>query len=155
MKRTRKRKIKIVPGDIVSIELQEGEIGYGRVLEETIAFYDAKSPPAYTVEEIVARPILFKIWVMDYAIKDGILPVIGHVELEEELLEEPLFFKKDTISGRLTIYRDSTGEEVPATIEECEDYECAAVWDPEHIVDRLVDHFAGRPNAWVESMRPR
>lgn len=27
------------------------------------------------------------------------------------------------------------------------------VWSPEHVEDRLRDHFAGRPNKWEESLR--
>ncbi|WP_448115483.1 hypothetical protein [Mesorhizobium amorphae] len=30
--------------------------------------------------------------------------------------------------------------------------ECAAVWDPEHVVDRLRDPADGRPNKWVERL---
>lgn len=151
----RKRKrIKRIPGDIVQVDLGNGESGYGHILENTIAFYDVKIPPDRPVAEIVAHPILFNVWVMDYAVTRGVWPVIGHAALDAKLLEEPLFYKKDIISKQLTIYRDSTGEETPATISACENLECAAVWDPEHIVDRLVDHFAGRPNQWVESLRP-
>jgi len=149
---TRSRRVKRKPGDVLRIDLGEGESGFGRVLPGTIAFYQAKSPPILSVEEIVNRPILFKIWVMDYAISNGIWPVIGHVPLTKELLVESRFFKRDAITESLTIYRDSTGEEIPASKQECEGLECAAVWDPEHVVDRLRDHFAGRPNKWLESV---
>jgi hypothetical protein len=27
------------------------------------------------------------------------------------------------------------------------------VWAAEHVEDRLRDHYAGRPNQWVESLR--
>ena len=91
---------------------------------------------------------------MDYVVKRGIWQVIGHVPLTEDLKEEPWFFKKDDISGVLTFYRNSTGEEIPATRRDCESLECAAVWEVEHVVERLQDHFAGRRNAWVDSMRP-
>ena len=30
-----------------------------------------------------------------------------------------------------------------------------AVWEPAHVEDRLRDHYAGAPNKWVESLRPR
>jgi len=36
---------------------------------------------------------------------------------------------------------------------ECEGLERCAVWEPEHVEDRLRDHFAGKPNVWVESLR--
>jgi len=31
--------------------------------------------------------------------------------------------------------------------------ERAAVWGPSHVEDRLRDHYAGRKNKWVESLR--
>jgi hypothetical protein len=43
----------------------------------------------------------------------------------------------------------------PATPEECAGLEPAAVWEPEHIADRLQDAFAGRPNHWLEEMIPK
>jgi len=150
-----RRAIRRKPGDVLLIGLDNGESAFGRVLPSPlVAFYDAKSPPDLSVEEITQRPILFKIWVMDHAIKDGIWKIIGHVPLTEDLLAEPTFFKKDPITGALTLYRDSNGQEIPASRSDCEGLECAAVWDVRHVVDRLVDHFAGRKNAWVESMRP-
>lgn len=119
-----------------------------------MAFYDLRLKEIPDVHDIVRHKIAFKVDVMNYAITDGDWPVIGNVPLEAELLEEPLFFKKDSITGELTIYRDSTQEEIPATRAQCRGLECAAVWEPEHVVERLNDHFAGRPNRWVELMRP-
>jgi hypothetical protein len=90
---------------------------------------------------------------MNYSVTDGIWPIIGHEPLSQELLQEPLLCKKDAITGQLTIYRDSTGEEISATQEQCEKLEIAAVWEPSHVEDRLRDHFAGRPNKWANSLR--
>jgi hypothetical protein len=150
----KRKRIRRKVGDVVSVPLRDGKLGYGRVLHDPlIAFYRLRSSKILPVREVVTKDILFIIFVMNYAITDGIWPVAGHVPLRPELQVEPLFFKKDPISGKLTIYRDRTGEEFPATREQCRDLECAAVWEPEHVVDRLEDHFAGRPNHWVESLR--
>ena len=142
-------------GDVLMIPLGDGSFGYGRVLEEPlVAFYDLRNNKPGALDEIVSKKVAFKVWVMNYAITDGDWPVLGNLPLEPELTTEPLFFKKDPISKALSIYRDSTGEKVPASRIDCEKLECAAAWEPEHVVDRLNDHFAGRPNGWVESMRP-
>ena len=150
----RKRKIPRKPGDVVKIDLGDGTFAFGRVLKSTVAFYDLRTSTEIAVEEIIAKPILFNIWVMDHAITDGAWSIIGHAPLDKELMVEPLLFKKDEISKALTLYRDSTGEEVPATRKDFEGLVCAAVWEAEHVVERLNDHFAGRSNCWVESMRP-
>jgi len=39
------------------------------------------------------------------------------------------------------------------TRKESQGLEAAAVWEPEHIEDRLRDHFDGKPNKWLESLR--
>jgi hypothetical protein len=41
-----------------------------------------------------------------------------------------------------------------ASYGECTSLERAAVWDTEHIEDRLEDYFNGRENKWVESLKP-
>lgn len=147
-------KVKRRVGDVVMIPLPEEGYAYGRVLEEPLmAFYDLKSSTKLSVEEIIEVPVAFKIDVMNHAITEGTWPIIGKASLTDDLKEEPLFFKKDPITKQLSIYQDSTGIETPATAAQCKGLECAAVWEPEHVVDRLVDHFAGRPNRWVESMR--
>jgi hypothetical protein len=149
------RKIRRNPGDVIAIPLGDGTFGFGRVLREPlIAFYDLRSSNLLRLEEILCAPVFLTLLVMNYPITSGSWPVIGNAPLPNELLKEPLFFKKDPITGALTVYRDSTGEEVPATREECKELECAAVWEPHHIADRLQDHFANRTNKWVESMRP-
>ncbi len=150
----RQRKIRQKIGDVVAIKLGDGTYGYGRVLPELLtAIYDLHSRELLELETILAAPVLFAVWVSDFAITDGTWPVLGNAPLTPEMLIEPVFFKKDPITGALTIYHPSTGKEVAATKEECSHLECAAVWQPHHMVDRIQDYFAGRPNKWAESLR--
>ena len=53
----------------------------------------------------------------------------------------------------LKIYEN--GNVRAATRAECEGLEREAVWDPEHIEDRLSDYFSGKPNKWVDSLKLR
>ena len=78
---------------------------------------------------------------------------MGHLEVPSTIDQSPPFFKKDDISGALSITYTGDDEKA-ATQEQVRGMECAAVWEPEHVVDRLNDQFAGRPNKWVESLRP-
>jgi hypothetical protein len=69
MKRQRRRE-----GDIVAIDLGDGTLAFGRVLEEPLlAFYDLRTPTRDTpaLQEILARPILWRIWVMNHAVTRG------------------------------------------------------------------------------------
>lgn len=153
----KKKRVKLLEGQVLYIDLNDGTHAYGRVLEEPlIAFYDKpyQGGQAPLIEEVVALPIAFKIWVMNYAVTKGIWPVIGHVPLTPDLKKTPLFFKQDAMNGQLAIYQSipelAPTYERPATYEECLGLEVAAVWDPEHVEERLRDHFAGRLNKWIK-----
>lgn len=45
------------------------------------------------------------------------------------------------------------GSERQATIDECEGLESQAVWDPEHVDERIMAHYQGRPSVFVESLK--
>lgn len=148
------------PGDILSIPLADGWFGYCKVLcGVEIGFYDFRSATEISTEDLSGIDFLFRIWVMKYALKkSSTWKVIGNVLLTGEEARPSRFCKKDALSGALSIYQSAPAggtayTETPATFAECKDLECAAVWDPEHVESRLEDHFAGRPNIWVEYFR--
>ena len=146
------KKQKEIDGAFVKIPLGEGEHSYGRKLEGALyAFYDAKAREDLPLIEVRVRPVLFKIWVMSRAVTSGRWEIVGVAPLEERLREQQFFFKQDIITKKLSIY--SNGQERPATREECEGLEKAAVWDAEHVEDRLRDYYLGQPNKWVKSMK--
>lgn len=151
-----KRQKRIV-GDIVAIELSNNRFAYGIVLPEPLfGFFDIVSSGETSLlpEVIASRPILFRIDVQRYAITKGVWKVIGHVNPPPALLESPKFFIQSTMNGSLFITTDGNDRQ-PATFEECLPLERCAAWDPEHVVSRLEDHFAGRPNKIVELQRPK
>ena len=147
------KKQKRVVGDIVRIDLGDGFHAYARVLDGALfAFYDCRVKEELPIDRIVRCPILFQISVMNYAIKQGRWKVIGHVTLEDSLKNPPPRFIQDPLRPEsFSIYEK--GKIRPATKEEAIGLECAAVWDPEHVEDRLRDHYAGRKNKWVESLK--
>jgi Immunity protein 26 len=156
MSRTRKRRR--VVGDVVAIPLGQSErVGFGLVLKEPLmAFFDvsADSGAKLSAEAIICYPVAFTIWVASQPIVDGLWPVLGKVTVPEKFAAAPWFLKQDPISGRITVGRAGTEERPPAQ-DQVNTLERAAVWSAGHVVDRLRDHFAGRPNKWVASMRPR
>lgn len=152
---TRRSKIKDPEiGSIVEIPLPNGRRGYARVLKSPLmAFYSIRSEGSLVPTEILGQPVAFKVWVMNSAISSGRWSVIGHAPLETELAAMPWFFKQDAISKALSLYQ--SGVERPATKEECEGLERAAVWSAQHIESRLEDHLEGRTNKWLEAMKLR
>jgi hypothetical protein len=77
---------------------------------------------------------------------------IGHSEPNAKLNGKIPRFKKDPITGALSAYINDA--ESPASREEVANMERAAVWEAEHIVDRLADQLAGRSNECLESLKP-
>lgn len=139
-------------GDIIKIELGGGYSSFARVLENPlVVFYDGriKTDKNISLEDIISKPILFKVCVMRNAFKSENWSIVGNIDLDEELKKEPHFFKKDLISGKFTIYYK--GMETPATKQDCQGLEVAGVWGFCHIEDRLRDYYDGVPNKWVEA----
>ena len=150
------------PGRVVRIDLGENRYAYGRqLLGPSVEFYDRLGTAGENVNllDVVASPVAFTIWVMKYAFRRGgswqLLDVVLLTDEERSRIDRRA--KQDVLSKALTIYWSDhqTGAygEIPASAEECEGLEVAAVWDPQHVEDRLRDHFDGRPNRWVESIR--
>ncbi|UUN26687.1 immunity 26/phosphotriesterase HocA family protein [Streptomyces sp. FIT100] len=144
------------------IDLGEDRCAFGRQLTGVcVEFYDlvGRSGAPVDLIEIVAAPVAFKVWVMDAAFRRrGGWELLDVVSLtHDEQTEVHLYSKQDPLSGCTTVYRidpfTGVGSEIPATLEECQKLERAAVWTAGHIEDRLRDHFGGRPNKWVESLR--
>lgn len=139
-------------GDVVKIQLQDGYVSYAIVLPHAlIAFFDYHGQDCLDVAQAAQLPVLFRLLVMDYAVISGRWPIVGHVDPSPDLLTEPSFFKQDPISKKFFLYVG--GRDFPASREDIEGLERAAVWDPEHVEERLIDHYAGRANKWSESMK--
>jgi hypothetical protein len=146
---------KRTPGAIVRIPLDLDWHTYARILEPPLmAFYDCRTDHNVDALVVVSKPILFKIWVHKRAVTSGRWQKVSLLPLEPELQVTPIFFKQDRLDPR-KFYLYRAGQEVQATREQCIGLERAAVWEPEHVEDRLRDHYLGRPNKWVESLKIR
>jgi len=143
-------------GAFIEIELENGKYSYGRILQHaSYAFYDIYSDRKISdVSAIQKGNVIFIIAVYKYAITKNRWKIIGIEELETKYRLLPNKFMQDIIDPSLfSIYNPNTGEMIPATKEECFGLERSAVWEPEHVEDRLIDHFENRPNKWVESLK--
>lgn len=154
------KKARWMPGQFVRIDLGDGSYTLARVLTfPLVAFHGQRYPSAIApdIDEVGRTPVIFTLLVMRHAITSGRWPVIGRRPLSPDLLAPPPFFKQDLISGKLSIYQEvpelAPLYERPATLLEVQGLECCAVWEPEHVEDRLRDHFAGRPCVWVERFK--
>jgi hypothetical protein len=75
--------------------------------------------------------------------------------LAESWLQPQKFYRQDALDPNQLFIRTSEGIETPTDLQGIQGLEKAAVWDPEHVEDRIQDHFAGRPNIWLKSLQLR
>lgn len=140
-----------IVGAIYEIPLGAGRRAYAWAMPEVdFAFFDLDAGADVPIEELIRRPIAFRIAVHRSAWARGRWPRVGKAEPPPELLAPVPTFIQDPIDGRLSIYL--FGEIRPASREECIGLERCAVWEPEHVEDRLRDHFNGVPNEWARSL---
>ena len=141
------------PGDILMISLAGDKFAYAHVSKKSpfIIFYDYFEDAPLQPEDIVKLPIGFRVGVYDDVLQSGRWPKVGWMDSPQLSVNPPLF-KQDSISGTLSIYHDDyadSGYERLATLSEVTGLERAAVWDADHIEDRLLCHFTGKSCKWV------
>ncbi len=88
---------------------------------------------------------------MDRAIKSGRRPLIGNVELVGEWLKPVKYYRQDAFHRYQLFIRLTDGTVTPTDPAGNEQLEKGAVWNPEHVEDQIVNHYAGRPNIRVKS----
>jgi hypothetical protein len=144
-------------GAVVKINLGDGNHSYARILDKaSFAIYDFMTKSEKTIDEITAKNILFIVAVYDDVITDGRWEKIGSKPLEEELKILPMKYMQDSINpNNFSLYNPNTGEIIPAKRGDCAGLECAAVWEAEHVEDRIRDHYAGKKNKWLEQLEIR
>ncbi|MCO7225561.1 Imm26 family immunity protein [Pleionea sp. CnH1-48] len=145
-------------GAIVEIQLRDGSFTYAQILEEALAFFSIK------VDKPLGKDELYKIHEADdlyflavdyYVVTQGHWLKVGKLPVKEEHEVLPMTFIQDSNTGKFQLYEPSTGEITDSTYEECKSLECTASWDKNHVEDRLIDHFEGKPNIWVEQLAPK
>jgi hypothetical protein len=149
-----------MPGTIVRKRLDDGFTYYAQLLNfPWVAFYDLRMEEADEDLEDLARmtahPILFTVSAHKDLLADGEWEPIGRLPLDGSLRPPHQQFIQDPNDPSDCQIIDDQGNLRAATPEECEGLEAAAVWEPEHIADRLMDHYAERPNLWLEDLKLR
>ncbi len=144
------------PGTVVRKSLDDDWTYYARLLEfPWAAFYRHRTrEPSDQLAEIVASPVLFTIAAHKDLVAEGEWKPVGRIPLDGSLrppAEQAMWNVADPEHPRII---DDRAEMRPTTPAEAVRLEPAAVWEPEHIADRLKDAFANRPNKWLQSLIP-
>lgn len=142
-------------GDVLEIQIDR-KFAYAQVTTDPfVLFFDSLSVDRKEAGEVIALPVAFTICVHNADIRSGRWKRVGKGQLSASRLETPDTFRQDGLTGRLSLHHErfaSTGWERPATLSECRGLEAAAVWDAQHVEDRLRDHFRGDENPWQKAL---
>lgn len=147
-----KRYRKPKEGDILAIPLGNGTYGFCQVaFGEDYAYFDLQRDKFLPVEEIISHPIAFRVPMMGDSAKDGEWISLGNAPLNGPLSKVSDYWSQPVGSNQLRIWRGNTF--IAATADDVKGLEKMAGWYEHHIVQRLLDYFAGRANDTVEYLK--
>ena len=141
-----KRKIRLKLGNIYEIPLPNGINAYGRLYREgVLAIYRVRCLSISELPEV--EDYAFFVGVYKDLLQDGVWPVVVNrgFNSPEEAWSPPRCVV-DAITGKGSLYYK--GEIIPCSYEECKDLEVVAVWDRNHVIDRLMGI-----DKWEKSIR--
>ncbi|WP_238750869.1 immunity 26/phosphotriesterase HocA family protein [Neolewinella maritima] len=128
---------------------------YAQILaSKSCAFFDTQlDEPLENCGILYGSPVAFIVRVYDDVITSGLWQKKCKLPITDSLKDEPLKFIQDNLNpNNLELYNPVTGAITKATKDQCLGLEAAAVWEADHVISRLQDHFADRPNVWVEQL---
>lgn len=147
---------RITLGSILEININNQYNVYAQILTEAdYAFFDYKSQNNLSDFSVLeTAPILFIVAVYDDVVTKGHWLKVGKLALRKELKVKPMKFIQDSLNpDQFELYDPNNGETIPATKDQCIGLEPAAVWEANHVEDRIRDHYEGKENVWVNQLK--
>jgi hypothetical protein len=143
-------------GAVVVVPLGNGFHTYAQMLDDPeYAFFDCRTRKELLASIAAIHPVLFRLWVSGYAHTTGRWPKVGTAPVRAELQAPVRRYNQDALRPQDTRLTYDGCEGPLGSVADCEGLECAAVWDPEHVEDRLRSHYEGVPCEWTLSLRPK
>jgi hypothetical protein len=150
-------KQRITEGAILEIHIESEYYVYAQILTKGLgyAFFDFKSKEKLTDFTILLESnVLFIVMVYNDVVTKGTWVKVGKLPIRNDLLVQPMKFIQDNLNPNdFELYNPNTGEITKATRQECEGLEYAAVWEANHVEDRIRDYYLGVPNVWVNQLK--
>lgn len=139
-------------GGVYAIPLAGGIFAFAQIAEGgDVAFFDVTSEQVLQPDDIATKKVAFRVPVANDAPSVGRWQLLGTATLQPALTRTSSYLHQPV--GSPVAFAYSAGSERPASDDEIALLETLATWFPEHLVSRLEDHFAGRPNRFVESLK--
>ncbi|WP_143662774.1 hypothetical protein [Streptomyces sp. CB03238] len=143
--------VRFSPGVVLQVSVGEGRSAYALMLgvRPYIAFF----PDGQVVSDLPEGDPLFIVAVHNKAYSRGRWGSVLRRIDPATLPEIPNFFRQNLLNPEDCEIAEAVGKVRQATPEECVGLERSAVWEAEHVEQRISDVYAGRPNLFVESMK--
>lgn len=141
-------------GNILQIQLDATTFALGRIIGGGfIEFYDKRLTAEITGDISDVGKVLFTLSVHKSWTKNEKWKVVGNNVAD--IPQAPLQFMQNMMNPLDIKIVDPAGGVTPATKAEIMDkkLERVAVWEDNHIEDRLRDYFTHKTNAWVEHLK--
>jgi hypothetical protein len=145
--------VRFSPGGVLKVDLPDGKFAYAVMLTTSphVAFYEMDTKLSDGVPP--DRDPMFIVAVERSAyVNGGWGSILFHLR-PADLPPVPPFFRQNVMRPEDCEIDEPDGTSRPATPDECEGLERSAVWAAPHVESRLEDHYAGRENAFLETMR--
>ena len=141
-------------GAIIKIPIGKGRYSYGQLLSMgSIAVFEHLDDGSTDLTSLTGKSILFIVTIYANVIPSGRWEKVGKLTLRPSLEKLPLKFIQDSLKlENVELYDPNDGTIKKATKEKCVGLEAASVWAAEHIESRILDHFEGKQNVWVERL---
>jgi immunity protein 26 of polymorphic toxin system len=141
-------------GAFVRVPIDETYHTYGRIINNLVyAFYDFKTESEIADLDLIEKSnILFKLIIHRSAVTKGYWKIIGVKELPEDL-KVPVPFFRQAIGNHndcWIVIDDDSKKVDPAA---CVDLERLAVWEHDHVEQRLKDYYNGVRNDYTYALR--
>lgn len=143
-------------GAMVEIDLKNGNYCYAQILNDGLVFFDLKTTKRLTnLDVLLECPVLFFLSVYRDVISQGRWLKVGKLPIRKEFEVLPMKFIQDNLNpDRFELYNPNTGDITKTTKDKIIGLERAAVWEADHVEDRLRDHYEGKLNVWLEQLKP-
>ena len=126
------------PGDVFKFQVSDGRIAYAQWLEDnSVRVFKGAFKSEVTLEEISELPLAFRVAIFRDTPKKYNWIKIGNLEIPEEFKMPRNMYKRDKVTGQVSIVDFANDTITPATEQEIEGLELWAVWAGHNIVDRL------------------
>jgi len=148
-------RVRFRPGMIVRVPVDEETHTYGRMLSASpfMAFYDCRAIEELDLSVVVSRPVLFVLATeFERPIDEGRWVRLGVVPLAQADVPIPPQFMQNIGDPTDIQLIDHLGNVRAVSPDECEGLERSAVWQVEHVEERIADHYAGRVNGITQRL---